>query len=109
MAKAGRCREPGPPPAAILQSLTGGAWGTQTLGCLCSFLAPVPLERLLPQAGQSLLLSATFLLLRLYFNKKSSYHAGRLLYSSSGELALLPRVPRLPYLKETVFLLPMEL
>lgn len=40
-------------------------------------------------SGRSaLLLSATLLLLRLYFNKKSSYHAGRLLYSSSGELAL---------------------
>lgn len=44
MAKADRCREPGPlqglwagpPPAAILQSLTGGAWGTQTLGYLYS-------------------------------------------------------------------------
>lgn len=30
-------------------------------------LAPVPLERLLPQAGQPLLLLATLMLLRLYF------------------------------------------
>lgn len=62
MAKAGRCREPGPPPAAILQSLTGGG-GVHRHWDVC-VLAPVP------QAGQSLLLSATFLLLRLYFNKK---------------------------------------
>lgn len=59
----------GPPPAAILQSLTGGR-GVHRHWDIC-ILAPVPLERLLPQAGQSLLLSATFLLLRLYFNKKN--------------------------------------
>lgn len=71
MAKAGRCREPAPlwglwvgPAAAVLQSLTVGH------GLHICILAPVPLERLLPQAGQPLLLSATFLLLRLYFNKK---------------------------------------
>lgn len=36
---------------------------------ICIFV-PVPLELLLPQEGQ-LLLSATLLLLRLYFNKKN--------------------------------------
>lgn len=42
-------------------------WG---LGHRCwgiCILAPVPLERLLPQAGQPLLLLATLMLLRLYF------------------------------------------
>lgn len=91
MAKAGRCREPGPP-AAVLQSQTGGAWVHRQWD-IC-ILNPVPLERLLPRAGQPLLLSATFLLLRRYFNKKNlltmqvgSWH------SSSCELAL-PRSPR---------------
>lgn len=93
MGKAGRCQEPDPlwavvglPSAAVLQSLAGGVWGTQTRG-ICIFV-PVPLEMLLPQAGQpssSRLHSCCSDYISI---KKSSYHAGRLLYSSSGELAL---------------------
>lgn len=51
---------------------------------VCS-LAPVPLERLLPQAGQPLLLWLHSCCSDYISNKKSSDHAGRLLYSSSSE------------------------
>lgn len=89
MAKAGRCQEPDPlrgcgglPSAAVLQSLAGGGhrhWGLYFCSCAISAAAsgrPAPL------------LSATSCCSDYISIKKPSYHAGRLLYSSSGELAL---------------------
>lgn len=51
--------------AAALPLLTR-EFGAHRRWGIC-ILAPVPLERLLPQAGQPLLLLATLMLLRLYF------------------------------------------